>query len=227
MAKNRTREDYVVFPVSLLALWWDDQCFDFRKVLAGIVKHADSTSQTVNHKEDWNYLKTVIRNNGFIISDKVKPNCSEKQPLTSLAVTTLNNYVSEIECCGSNVKDDLVLLAYLAIKSMLGESAYNHFTWDAILSRMIGNRGGRFSRLPKEKQDELVWANYCLGKRGREMLIKGLNKWGVAYVPVGRGFKAPAFSFKLTESDLIRALENDGKSTIDMKDVKHRNKTPF
>lgn len=227
MAKKRTREDYVVFPVSLLALWWNEQCFDFRVVLAGIVKHANSTSQIVNHKEDWNYLKSVVKRIESKVDNKVQSNLLAKQPLTSLAVTTLNNYVSEIECNGSDVKEDLVLLAYLAIKSMLGESMYNHFTWDAILSRMIGNRGGRFSRLPKEKQDELVWANYCLGKRGREMLIKGLKKWGVAYVPVGRGFKAPAFSFKLTESNLIRALENDGKSTIDMKEVKHRNQTPF
>lgn len=227
MAKKRTREDYVVFPVSLLALWWNEQCFDFRVVLAGIVKHANSTSQIVNHKEDWNYLKSVVKRIESKVDNKVQSNLLAKQPLTSLAVTPLNNYISEIECNGSDVKKDLVLLAYLAIKSMLGESVYNHFTWDAILSRMIGNRGGRFSRLPKEKQDELVWANYCLGKRGREMLIKGLKKWGVAYVPVGRGFKAPAFSFKLTESNLIRVLENDGKSTIDMKEVKHRNQTPF
>lgn len=228
MAAKRTKEDYIVFPVSLLALWWEDQCFDFRKVLAGIVKHI-SLSNQVNrsHKSDYDYLKSVASQWHIDINNVAQSTLSNNQPLTSIAWTTLNNYISEMECCGADVKDDLALLAYLALKSMLGTSVYNHFSWDAIASRMIGNRNGRISRLPREKQEELVWIKYCLGKRGREAIINRLKKWGIAYVPVGKGFKAPAFSCKLTNEGLIKALTNDGKSVIDMKIVRHKNEMPF
>lgn len=229
MAKNRTREDYVVFPVSLLALWWDEQCFDFRNVLYGIVKHAKSTDQiNPNHKEAWAYLSRAAKewhrsNNNH----KQREQSISNAPLTSIAIETLSNYVSGIDCNGVNLKDDLGLLAYLAIKSKIGRQLYDHFSWDAIVARMLGRSGGKYSELPKPIQDEAVWAAYCLGKRGRENLIEKLKSWRVAYVPNGKGFKAPVFSYKLSQMDLEKTLEATGKTPISMKVVKHKKDIPF
>lgn len=228
---RRCRDDYVVFPVSILSYWWKEDCFDFRAVLVGIITHAKNSNQIKEkHKQSWRFLSTTAnkwrKDNNIDVNTRIEK-YDMTQPLTGIAIETLNSYISAILNGTISIKEDLGILAFLAIKSIIGKSVYKHISWGAIVSRMLGNRAGIFSELPDEIKSNAVWASWCLGKRGRESLINQLEKWNVAYIPNGKGFRTPAFSYKLNINNLIKVLEKEGKEVISMKKVRHQRDFPF
>lgn len=228
---RRCRDDYVVFPVSILSYWWKEDCFDFRAVLVGIVSHAKNSNQIKDrHQKSWQFLSATAnrwcKDNKIDATTQIE-NHDTTQPLTGIAIETLDSYVSAILNGAIGIKDDLGILAFLALKSIIGKSVYKHISWGAIVSRMLGNRSGIFSELPDDIKSHAVWASWCLGKRGRESVINQLEKWGIAYIPNGKGFRTPAFSYKLNKDNLIKVLEREGKEVIRMKEVRHRRDFPF
>lgn len=220
---KRRREDYVVFPVSILSYWWRGQVFDFRAVIIGIINHAKKSNQiNTLHKDAWQHLCSISKKwSKELPNDVYYDNnwTNGNQPLTSIAIEVLSNYASTLQHGNIDIKEDLGILAYLAIKSMIGESAYKHLSWDAIVSRMLGYKSGTYTKLSKDIHEATDWGRYCLGKRGKEALIRKLKNWKVSYIPNGKGFRTPAFSYKLSHKQLIKVLEKDGKQFIDMKSI--------
>lgn len=187
--------EYIIFPVELLRLLEGGRVFNGKhRTLKGFNWFLNYTYFPLD-EEKLQQLKNEF---------DININTLEKRVTVNIRISTLCKF---IEGLGYEARfepelgfltsmsylpeeiptfDGIQLLAFCALKSIIGVQVYKPIKWDFVLSRMAGRRK-IVKRIPK-------WIEVYRSRRMRDKLIKALTeRWGLKYY--AQGVRTPLFSF--------------------------------